>query len=148
MAFKIAASSPNAPKMTYLADASTTFTSGNVVYRDTSSGELKEETGGAATTLTVEGVVNKTETTGSSSPTIDITPIYHGPIQLWVADCNANTATNQLNKAHDLTDAGTVDNTSTTDATTAGVFIAVAQVGAASDQQLLGYFVKVGQVTA
>lgn len=148
MSFKLHSQSPNMPLLGYAADASTTFTQGNVVYRDTSTGELKEETGGAATTLTVEGVVNKTETTGSSAPKIDIHPIISGPQQLWIADTNANTADNQLNKAHDLTSAGVVDNTSTTDATTAGVWVAVANVGAASDKKQIGYFVKVGQVTA
>ena len=148
MAFKVATQSPNIPALEYRADASTSFTAGNVGYRDTSTGEIKEEASGAATTLTIECVIAKTETTGSSNPTIRAIPIISGPAQLWIADCNANTAANQLNKAHDLTDAGTVDNTATHDSTTAGVFVALKQIGAASDKKLLGYFVKVGQVTA
>lgn len=136
------------PKIEYTADASTSFTAGNVGYRDTSTGEIKEETGGAATTLTVECVIAETATSAATNPVVKAYPIVSGPAQLWIADCNANTAANQLNKAHNLTDAGTVDNTSTTDATTAGIFVALKQVGAAADKKLLGYFVKVGQVTA
>lgn len=148
MAFILASQSPNMPKIRYTADASTSFTLGNVGYRDTTTGEIKEETGGAATTLTVECVIAKTETSAASNPTIEAIPIISGPSQLWIANCNANTAANQLNKAHNLTSAGVVDNTGTHDATTAGIFIAIAQVGAAADKKLLGYFVKVGQVTA
>lgn len=136
------------PSIDYTADASISFTLGNVGYRDTSTGEIKEETGGAATTLTVECVINKTETSGASNPTIRAIPIISGAGQLWIADCNANTAANQLNKAYNMTDAGTVDNSSTTDSSTAGIFIGLKLVGAAADKKLLGYFVKVGQVTA
>ena len=148
MAFRLVTQSPNIPALEYTADASVSYTAGNVAYRDTSTGEIKEETGGAATTLTIEAIVASTETTAASNPVLRCVPILNGCIQLWEADCTANTAANQLNLAHDLTDAGTVDNTSTTDATTAGVFVALKIIGAASDKKLLGYFVKVGQVTA
>lgn len=149
MAFKPSSQSPNMPKVDYTADASTSFTQGSVGYRDTSTGEIKEDAGGGeATTLTIECVIAKTETSAASNPTINAYPIISGPGQLWIADCTNNTASNQLNKAHALTSATAVANTSTTDATTAGVFVALKQVGAASDKKLLGYFVKVGQVTA
>jgi len=149
MAFKLSSQSPNMPKVEYTADASTSYTLGSVAYRDTSTGEIKEDAGGSeATVLTIECVIAKTETSAASNPRIESFPIISGPGQLWIADCTNNTAADQLNKAHALTSALAVANTSTTDATTAGVFVAIATVGAASDKKLLGYFVKVGQVTA
>ena len=145
MSLVLFSQSPNMPKFEYTGDASVLFTQGNVGYRDTATGEIKE---GTSTTLTVECVIAKTETTGASNPVVIGFPIISGPGQLWVADCNANTASNQLNKAHALTSAGVVNNTSTTNATTAGIFVALKVVGATTEKKLLGYFVKVGQVTA
>lgn len=135
-------------KITYTADASTAFATGAALYRDTSTGELKTATAAAGTTLNLEAVATQTVTTAASSPVLDAHPIISGPQQLWVADCTSNTAANQLNKAHALTDGLTVANTSTHIATTLGVFVAVGIIGAASDKKLLGYFVKLGQVTA
>ena len=149
MAFKALSQSPNIPALDFTADASVSFTLGSVGYRDTSTGEIKEDAGGSeATTITIECVIAATETSAASNPLIRAIPIAHGPVQLWEADCNANTASNQLNKAHALTSALLVNNTSTTSATTAGVFVALKIIGAASEKKLLGYFVKVGQVTA
>ena len=147
--FKISTQSPNVPVLEYTADASVSYTKGSVGYRDTSTGEIKEDAGGnEATTLTIECVIAETATSASSYPTVKAIPIISGPTQLWVATCTNNTAVNQLNKAHALTSALAVANTSTTNATTAGVFVALKIIGAASDKKLLGYFVKVGQVTA
>ena len=149
MAFKIVTQSPNAPALDYTADASISFTQGSVAYRDTSTGEIKEDAGSnEATTLTIEAIIAKTVTSASSNPTIRAYPIISGPGQLWEADCTNNTAANQLNKAHLLTSALAVANTNTTDTSTGGVFIALKIIGVASDKKLLGYFVKVGQATA
>ena len=145
---KVSTQSPNIPVLEYTADASVAYTKGNVAYRDTSTGEVKEASSSAGTTLNIECVIAETKTTESSNPLIKAIPIVSGASQLWVADCTNDTAANQLNKAHALTDAGTVNNTATTVATTSGVFVALKQIGAASDRKLLGYFVKVGQVTA
>lgn len=149
MAFKLLQQSPNMPKIEYVADASVSYTLGSVGYRDTTTGEIKEDAGGnEATTLTIECVISETKTTGASNPRVEGWPIVSGPSQLWIADATNNTADNQLNKAHLLTSALAVANTSTTDATTGGVFVALKSQGAASDKKLIGYFVKVGQVTA
>ncbi len=145
VAFKLFSQSPNIPALEYTADASVSFTQGNMGVRDTSSAEIKEGTG---TTLTIECIVTKTVTTASSAPVLRAIPIVSGPGQLWVADCTATPAANQLNKAHNLTNSSTVDNTSTTDATTAGIFIGLKIVGPTSDKKILGYFVKIGQVTS
>jgi len=146
MAFKIVSSSPNAFTDAYLADASTTFTAGSLVYRDTSTGEIKEATTTVGDATTIEGITKKTETTGATSPYIDIFPLVPG--MRVVADCTNNTAENQLNKAHRLTDARTVNNTSTHSTDINAVFIALRTVGAASDKKLYGYIAKLGQVTA
>jgi len=147
--FKLSTQSPNVPILEYTADASTTFHKGYVGYRDTSTGEIKEDAGGGeATTLTIECIIAEDKTSESSNPTIKAIPIISGPAQLWIADCKNDTAANQLNKVHALTNAYTVNNTATSNSTTAGVFVALKQIGAASDKKLLGYFVKVGQVTA
>ena len=149
MAFKVSTQTPNVPHLEYTADASTAFTKGSVGYRDTSTGEIKEAAGGSeATTLTIECIVDETKTTAATYPYLKCIPIISGPTQLWIADCTSNTATNQLNKAHALTSATAVANTATTNATTAGVFVALKIIGAAADKKLLGYFIKVGQVTA
>ena len=147
--FKISTQSPNIPAIDYTADASTSYTIGSVAYRDTSAGELKQDAGSnEATTLTIEAVISKTATSAASYPTIRAIPIISGAGQLWEAPCTSNTATNQLNKAHALTSALAVANTDTTVATTAGVFVALKIIGSTSNKKLLGYFIKVGQVTA
>ena len=69
--FKISTQSPNIPQLDYTADASVAFTQGSVGYRDTSTGEIKEDAGGnEATTLTIESVIAETKTTASSNPLI------------------------------------------------------------------------------
>lgn len=147
--FKISTQSPNIPALEYTADASISYTIGSVAYRDTSTGELKQDAGSnEATTLTIEAVIADTKTTAATYPLIKAIPILNGPVQLWEATCTSATAANQLNKAHALTSALAVANTDTTIATTAGVFVALKIIGATSDKKLLGYFVKVGQVTA
>ena len=149
MSFILSSQSPNVPSLDYTADASTSFTKGSVGYRDASSKEIKEDAGGGeATTITIECVIAKTATSAATYPTIRAIPIIGNPSQLWVADCTNETADNQLNIAHALTSALAVANTSTASASTAGVFMALKVVGAASDKKLLGYFLKIGQVTA
>lgn len=146
--FKLVTESPNMQKLVYTADASTAFTTGSALYRDTSSGELKTATSSTGEVTNIEAVCSETITSAATNPVLEAHPIISGPQQLWIADCTSSTAANQLNKAHALTDGLTVANTSTHIATTLGVFVALGIVGAATDKKLLGYFVKVGQVTA
>lgn len=146
MAFKVVSSSPNVEVVEMLADASTAFTAGFLAYRDTSTGEIKECTTTTGDATNVEGIVVKSETTGASSPYIKIQPVHLG--MYVVADCTNSTAENQLNKAHLLTDGGTVNNTSTHSTDINAIFIALRVVGAASDKKLYGYIAKLGQVTA
>lgn len=146
MAIKVVSHSPNIEAIEYTATASTGYTTGSLLYRDTSAGEVKEATSSVGLTTNVEAIGLKTVTTAATSPVLRALPIHSG--MYVVADCTSNTAANQLNKAHAMTDARTVANTSSSIATTLGVFIALKLVGAASDKKLFGYFVKVGQVTA
>ncbi len=146
MAIKVVSHSPNVEAIEYTCTASTAYSAGGLLYRDTSAGEVKEATSSVGITTNIEAIGLKTFTTASTSPLLRALPIHSG--MYVVADCTANTAANQLNKAHAMTDAFTINNTSSTVATTLGVFIALKLVGAASDKKLYGYFVKVGQVTA
>lgn len=146
MAIKAVSDSPSIPKVEYTADASVSYTIGTLLYADYSTGELKEATGSAGTTLNIQAVSTKTETSASSTPRIEAIPLRSGA--LFVCDCTNNTAADQLNKRHLMTDGRTVKNTNTDVATTLSVFYAISTVGAASDKKLMGYFIQVGQVTA
>ena len=149
MSFILSSQSPNMPSLDYTADASTSFTKGSVGYRDASTHEIKEDGGsGEATTITIECVIAKTETSAASYPLIRAIPIIGNPGQLWIGDCTNETADNQLNIAHALTSALAINNTSSASASTAGVFMALKIVGNAANKKLLGYFLKIGQVTA
>lgn len=129
-----------------LAVDSTLFTKGNLIYRDTSAGTVKEATSSAGKVLDLLGIVKKTQTTGTGSY-IDYEPVLTGSIFV-VADCTNNTAADQLNKVHAMTDAGHVANTSTSITTTLGVFVALGLVGAAADKKLYGYFIRIEQVVS
>lgn len=146
MSIKVVSQSPNVEALEYLADASTSFTAGSLVYRDTSTGEVKEQTATVGDATNVEGITVKTETTGASEPYIRVLPIHSG--MYVVVDCTNVTAANQLNKAHLWTDARTVNNTSTHSTDINATFVALRQVGATTDKKLFGYIVKLGQVTA
>lgn len=147
MAIKIVSQSPNVPALPYTCTASQAYTAGSLMYRDTSAGELKEATASVGTTVNIEAISRRTFTSASTLPQLEAYPIL-GPATMVIADCTSNTAANQLNKVHAMTDARTVANTSTTISTTLGVFVAIATVGAASDKKMMGYFIKLGQVTA
>jgi hypothetical protein len=147
MSFVPLTGSPNIPKFEYVADASTSFTKGYLAYRDTSTGEIKEATTTTGDVTNIEGIVAETVTTEASSPRVDLYQILPG--QLYVADCTNNTAADQLNKAHLLTDGGTVNNTSTHSTDVNAVFIALAISGVAADKKLIGRFaLPLGQVAA
>lgn len=147
MAIKPLTGSPNLPKFEYVADASTAFTAGNLAYRDTSSGEIKEMTATVGDVTTLECIITETATTAASNPVIEGMPIYDG--MLVIADCTNDTAADQLNKAHLMTDAGTVNNTDTHSTDVNAVFIALRISGEATDKKLIGRLaLRLGQVAA
>lgn len=144
MSLRLAMQSPNMPSLDYTADASTSYTLGKLGVRNQSNAEIDE---GTSTVITIECVINKTETSAATNPTIRAIPIVHGPQQLWIVDCNASTNVDQLNQTHNMTSSSVVNNTNTPNTSTAGVFVALKLVGASGDKKLLGYFIKLGQVT-
>ena len=129
-----------------LGQDSTTFTRGHLVYHDTSTGTLKEASSSVGLVTNIVGIVNKTQTT-TTGQYIQYTPVITGAVFV-TADCTNATAANQLWKQQVLTDAGTINNSSTTTSTTAGVFMPTALVGASTANQLYGYFIRIGQVDA
>lgn len=146
MAFKPWVGSPTIPAFDYIADASTAFTKGFLGYRDTTTGEIKEATTTVGDATNIECIIAESVTTAASNPLIKGYNIIPG--QLYVADCTNNTAADQCNKAHLLTDGGTVNNTSSHSTDINAIFIALRPIGAASDKKMLGYIAKLGQVTA
>lgn len=145
MAIKVVSSSPNVEAVEMLATDSTSYTAGFLLYRDTSTGTVKEQTATVGDATNTEGIGMKTVTTGTSTY-IRVYPVHLG--MYVVVDCTNNTAANQLNKAHLWTDGGTVNNTSTHSTDINATFVALRTVGAAGDKKLFGYIVKLGQVTA
>ena len=139
--------SPNIPKFPYTADASTAFTKGFLAYRDTTTGEIKEATTTLGDVTNIEGIVGETLTTPATNPIIELYPLIPGG--LYIVDCTNNTAVNQLNKAHLLTNGGTVNNTSSHSADVNAIFIALAISGTASERKLIGRIaLPLGQVAA
>ena len=146
MAFKPLSGKSGFEKVRLTADASVTFHAGYLGYRDVSSGEIKEATTTTGDATNIECIIAKTETTAASSPTVEA--YFLTPGMLVVADCTNTTAADQLNKAHLLTDGGTVNNTNTHSTDINAVFVALGIVGATSEKKLWGYIAKLGQVTA
>ena len=135
------------PRIEGLPDASVAFVKGQLLYRDTSTGELKTMTATAGDVTTLEGICVQDKTTEATNPTLEYSPVFDG--MLVIADCTNNTAANQLNKAHLMTDGGTVNNTSTHSTDVNAVFIALALSGAAADKKLIGRLVlRLGQAAA
>ena len=145
MAFKPVNLVPGVGDIEYLAPAGSAFVAGQLVYRNTSLGTVAPMTATVGDATNVEAVVLKSETVATANPYVRAVPVNG---VYFVADCTNATATDQLNKAHLLTDAGTVNNTSTHSADINAVFVALKVVGAAADKKLFGYIAKVGQVTA
>jgi len=132
----------------YLAAAGSAYTKGSIIYRNTTLGQVHPITATVGDATTVEAIVSEaTGTTATSGTTyIKANPIHSG--MFVIADCTANTAESQLNKAHLVTDASTVNNTSTHSTDINAIFVATRVVGASTNKQLYGYIVKLGQVTA
>jgi len=139
--------SPNIPQRTGYAATSQAYVKGQLLYRDTTNGVLIPATGAGTTdqTVNIEGIAIKTFTAASSgNPTIDYEPIL--PQNLYVIDCHSTTNVNQIHKNHEMFDSLNLDNTSSSVSAPDAVFVATAL--GPSTTQLIGYFVKVGGVTA
>ena len=145
--FKVLSTPVAVPKFPYVADASVSYTAGYLGYRDTTTGEIKEMTATVGDVTTLECIVAETKTTAAASPEIDAISIYDGMIV--EVDCTNATAVNQLNKAHLLSDGGTVNNTGTHSADVNAVFVALRISGAVGGTKMIGRIVlRLGQVAA
>lgn len=147
MAFKLTGKDIlNTPTISVPLDGSTDLADGDLVYRDTTNGVAKAATATVGDATNILGVVIGNPASDATS--CQILPVVASEVQLWEANCTNNTAANQLLKAHLLTDAQNVNNTSTHSADTNALFVAIEIVGALTDKKLRGFIAKVGQVTA
>ncbi len=135
--------SPNIPHIPggMVPNTSTTYTKDTLVDLTFGSAYISESTS-SSTTHTIFGIMtDKTVTTAASSPVnLDVVPLGYGPQHLYIVDCTNNTAANQLYARQALTNSSTIANTSSDTTGNTGVFVPIAQVGAATDKKLLGYF--------
>lgn len=142
MSVKLVRDSFNSPAMAITLDGSTDLAKASLVDRNTTNGDFDAST----SSTVIEKLFGVTmENPSATATSTVVVPIVASPLQTWEVDCTNNTASNQLYKAHALTDAVTVNNTSSTVAGPTGVFIATEIVGAASDKKLRGYFVATHQ---
>lgn len=126
---------------------SSTIVAGDVVVFDVSTGAGVSKVIPATASLlgcNVAGVAVNTPATADT--VVNVIPIVPG--QVWEYDCTSNTATAQLGKLNDLTNASTVAN-STTISTAATAFVRnIEYVGAVADKKMRGYIVGSQSVKA
>ena len=142
--------SPNFPHLAggAVPKGSQAFVKDTLVDRDTTNSYVAPSTS-ASTTVKLFGVfVDKSVTTAASPVNVDVIPLVSGPSQLWICDTTNATAANQLYKNQVLTDAATINNSSSNTAINTGVFVPIAIVGATTDNKLLGYFVVQHEINA
>ena|SRR3990167_5761511 len=132
-----------ADRVVFLPANASAFTYGDLVVRDTTAGRVQPAVATRADATEVEGIAKKT-VTPAAGDYIEVILVHDG--MLLEADCTANSATNQLCKAHLLTDAANVNNTSTHSTDKDAVFIAFTMSGSTGDKKLIGRVAKIGQV--
>lgn len=133
------------PKDFGISSANQAYVTGQLLMEDKTNGVVIPATS-SVSTLNCLGIGTKTYTEGGSNAVIQYIPIATVAVRC-VVDCTANTAANQIHKDHLMTSATAVNNTSTTNTSLNGVFHALGQVGAATNNKLYGYFIRSGQVT-
>ena len=136
------------PKMQGVSKASQAYTVGQLLMEDKTAGEVIPATS-SVSTLNCLGISTRAFTEGGSDVQggVKYIPIATHAVFV-VADCTNNTAANQLQKDHLMTDSNFVNNTSTTSTAKEGVFHALALVGATTNKKLYGYFIRIGQVVS
>jgi len=123
--------------------ASTAFAQGSLTYR--ANGVLNPCDGSTETTISVFGVCQNTSGADSDADIL-VTPITQGT--LWLIDCTSDTAAAQLLKTHLMTDAVTLANSSTEDATSAAVAFMHELVGATTDKKAIVEFIRINGVVS
>jgi hypothetical protein len=144
MACRLVGDQAAAQKFNFPTSGSQAITRGALVLCTYASDRVDPATSSVGTTLTNIGVA--AETIASTATDIDV--ILLSDNQVWEIDCTSNTASNQVLNRHGMTDSVTVANTSSDTATTLGVWLMLAQVGAAADNKALFKPLLSGQVTA
>ena len=149
MSIIVTTQTPSIPSRSGAFNHNTTIAIGDLVMRGVTGSFLTavEDTAQLSTTGYIEGI-SKSAVTEASGTSIRINYIPFVTGQEVIVDCTSETGANQLFKRHVMTDGATVANTSTDITTSLGIFVATELKGAASDKKLVGYFVKLSQVTA
>lgn len=124
--------------------ASNTVTAGGVLQFDLTNKGLKPAT--SSTQVSQIGfIANQALVSQGTAALINAIPIL--PDQLFIADCTNVTNANQLYIRQALTDANTVNNTSSDTAANTGVFYPIALKSDVNNKQLVGYLIATRQVT-
>lgn len=144
MAARLVGDPSAAQRVSLPTSGSTAFTRGALVYITYASDRVDPATSSAGSTVNLVGVA--AQTIASTATFLEVILINQG--QIWEMDCTAATASNQLLNRQVLTDSLTVNNTSSDTATTLGIALQLANVGATADNKALFKFLVVGQVTA
>ena len=117
--------------------ASSGLTKGSLLCYDVSTGAAVSPVIDATASLLAENVAGVAANTPATADThINVIPIRG---QLWEYDCTSNTATAQLGKVNDLTDADTVANSTTISTANTGFVRNLKIVGAAANKKMQGF---------
>lgn len=136
---------PNTTVCKKLRVSSQAYTLGDAVMLDTTSDSIDVVPATAATTtLNIYAVAMETVTSAATSLLCAIIT----PEQEWKVDSTNNSNASHSYQRMILTDKATVNNTGTTDATSAAIFLQTGVSGATTDKKLVGKFIKIGSVTA
>src|SRR3990167_9717586 len=133
MAARLVGDPSAAQRVNFVTSGSQAITRGALVFVTYASDRVDPVTDSVGTTVNLIGVA--AETIASTATDIDV--ILVNQSQIWEIDCTSNTAANQVLNRHGMTDSLTVANTSSDTATTLGVVLMLASVGAAADNKAL-----------
>jgi hypothetical protein len=130
-------------------DGSTALTAGAVLYNDVTSGTgsvLRACTASVGTVQTTLWVA--TQTVASGATVVKVTKAMDAV--MFIADCTNATNANQLLVPQPLTDSLHVANVSNASysANKLNIFFPIATVGPSTQNQLLGFFISLGNQTA
>lgn len=127
-----------------LVGANNTVTAGGVLQIDTTNKCVKPATSSSQVSQIVF-VSSQSLVSNAAAQYINAIPILDD--QLFEADCTNVTATTQLYIRQALTDANTVNNTTSDTAANTGVFYPIAISGGVGSKKLIGYLISTRQVT-
>jgi len=169
MAVRALSGSPNIPHRFGYAGSAVTYTRGDLLYRDTTNGQLLIATGsngtGVENTTNIEGIFIGPATPTSGAPTLlanagtwvsgggvqsgllEYEPIIPGPSVLYVVDCQNAVNANQIFKNLGMYSSQKLNNTSSSLSGSNGYFITTSLGPTSTGAQLIGYFTKSASLT-